>query len=631
MSPARLTLLGVGAAFAIMGLFVASALTWMLPWWIRDYPVDWTVSAIGAGYVGVGFWIARRGGAARSPRLVRGLDRVDAFSWWTLRRGLSIVFAATGAVWLAMWLPHYLQWPWWRDTDNFAVLARDWAAGARPYRDIRGYNFPGHIYLHWIIGKLFGWGRPWVWFAVDSSALLVFVGVLLVWARRRLQSPLAGMAASLVVLAYYLDQPFDSVAQRDWHVAMCAGLGILVLETWPGRRGRWLSALLAAVAFTIRPHAVLFLPALARAAAGDEGDWRRAGARVLEWCGAFAMFAVVGFAPLMVAGVLDDLIRSLRVASYGGPYSTFTIERSVAILGEEFGRPSTVILLAALAMLSLRPLARRASLSSTSQAWFLAVVGGLAYRPLHPVDHYYLTMPTALMSATAWAIPLAWCARMATETPVGRRWPFAGLLAVLLLLYDVSPIAPRWFPYNCSARASLGAIRAAVLGEPPPLPPGAWGWYGPMKPQEFYAWKGYNQLLRYVRETTGPETVVANVLKNPPFPAVNGPTGRRSPFRAESGIAWMWLVRQDLDETFAQELREAGADSIVVWVPEEADSQPRLPLKGLTRVILDEYAPEARFGLIEVWRRKEADEAKPTAPAPFGGRSTLLTPPLSNL
>jgi hypothetical protein len=97
---------------------------------------------------------------------------------------------------------------------------------------------------------------------------------------------------------------------------------------------------------------------------------------------------------------------------------------------------------------------------------------------------------------------------------------------------------------------------------------------------------------------------VANVLKNPPFPAVNGTTGRRSPFRVESGVAWMWVVAEDLDEPFALELERLGPNSIVVWSPAEIDEQPRLSLKRLTGVITDRYAPEARFGRFEVWRRK---------------------------
>ncbi len=610
MASRRLIALGAGIAFVVLAGILAIDLVRFLPDWVRARAVECAFASVAAGYLAVGLWVGGRGIDARSSPLGDGLDRVDRAAWWALRRGLPLGMAGLGVAWLATWLPHYLQWPWSRDAEAFAVIAQGWDAGELPYRDVRGYNFPGQIYLHWLLGKLFGWGRTWTLYAADAGALLVYVGVLLAWARRRLRSSLAGMAACLIVLALYLDLHFEAVGERDWHAPLGAALGVLTLETWPGRRGRWLSALLVAVAFVIRPHAVLFLPALALAATDSGvgvGGWRRLTARVLEWGCAFALFVGLGFAPLVFAGVLDDLVRGLRVASYGGPYSTFTLDRGVAILSEELRRPTTAALLIALVGLSLR--SKRDPLTAPARTWLLVVAGTLLYRPLHPVDHNYLTLPLALTCATAWAIPFAWCERVATQTPAGRRRPLLGLLAVLLLLYETSPIAPRWFPWNCGVGASLGAIRAAVRGEPPPVPPGAWIWYGPSKRQPYYTWEGYSQLLRYVRETTGPETIVANVLKNPPFPTVNGPTGRRSPFRAETGVAWVWLVREDMDETFARELEEAGADSIVVWAPKEDTGHPRLQLDRLKRVILEKYVPEARFGLIEVWRRKPAGVA----------------------
>jgi len=66
----------------------------------------------------------------------------------------------------------------------------------------------------------------------------------------------------------------------------------------------------------------------------------------------------------------------------------------------------------------------------------------------------------------------------------------------------------------------------------------------------------------------------------------------------------MWVVAEDLDEPFARELERSGRDSIVVWSTAEVNEQPRLPLRQLTQVIRDRYAPEAHFGRFEVWRRK---------------------------
>ena len=66
----------------------------------------------------------------------------------------------------------------------------------------------------------------------------------------------------------------------------------------------------------------------------------------------------------------------------------------------------------------------------------------------------------------------------------------------------------------------------------------------------------------------------------------------------------MWLVAEDLDESFARELEQLGCDSIVVWSTAEIDNQPRLPLRRLTEVIVDRYEPEISFGTFDVWRRK---------------------------
>jgi len=173
------------------------------------------------------------------------------------------------------------------------------------------------------------------------------------------------------------------------------------------------------------------------------------------------------------------------------------------------------------------------------------------------------------------------------------------VVGVLLIVYESMPAN---YPQNCSLRASVDSIRAAVRGGWPDVPPGADSFYGPMRSS--YTWDAYCRLLKYVREHTGPETIVANVLKKPPFPGVNGTTGRRSPFRVESGVAWMWVVAEDLNEPFARELERSGRDSIVVWSTAELHERSRLPLRELTRVIMDRYAPEARFDSFEVWRRK---------------------------
>src|SRR5437868_1335449 len=72
---------------------------------------------------------------------------------------------------LTTWVPHSLTWPWWADTDQFAVSAQAWDAGILPYRDLDDFDFPGPIYVHWVLGKTLGWGRTAPFYAFDAALL----------------------------------------------------------------------------------------------------------------------------------------------------------------------------------------------------------------------------------------------------------------------------------------------------------------------------------------------------------------------------------------------------------------------------------------------------------------------------
>jgi hypothetical protein len=622
MRPIRLVLLATCAALILSGLLLVPDLIRFLPSWVLMHPVEWTATALLWGYFLARMLVRRRSSGSRwGDRWARALDCIEAVSGTLLKRWLAVGFAGISTIFLLLWLPHYVYWPWCRDTDSYAQMAQEWSSGVLPYRDIRSFNFPGHIYLHWILGKLFGWGHTGRFYALDAAALLFLGASVIAWSRRRLGFSLPGTAAFLIFLGYYLDISFENVAERDWHAPLCATLGLLLLDAWPGRLTRWLSALLAAMAFTIRPNAVLFFPALLVATMRNDVSTRDALARdrtpitprrtilaALEWICVFGVLTTVAFTPLIVSGLLGDFVRGLRILRQGGPYSNSTLARSGRILLEELSQPKIWTLVIGLVLLAVRAPDR--NLKVSARTWLVAFAGALVYRPIHPLDHGYLKTPLALVVAVAWAIPIAWLIRATTgERRIGSTL-LPGVLVIMLIVYESIPIL---VPRNCDLRVSVDSVRAAASGGWPEMPPGAWIWYSPQR--GIYRWDAYCRVLNYIREKTGPQTIVANVLKHPPFPSVNGAAGRRSPFRVESGVAWMWVVAEDLDEPFARELEELGGDSIVVWSPEEIDSQPRLPLKRLTEVILNEYTPEARFDLIEVWRRKrKTPETSPASP-----------------
>ena len=108
----------------------------------------------------------------RLPRILEGL--------------LAALLAAFCVLHLACWCVSYVQWPWAPDHDVFATLALSWDSGVLPYRDMYSNNLPSTIYLYWVLGKAFGWGRTSPFFAFDAS-LLASLGLMMsVWSKRDL-------------------------------------------------------------------------------------------------------------------------------------------------------------------------------------------------------------------------------------------------------------------------------------------------------------------------------------------------------------------------------------------------------------------------------------------------------------
>jgi hypothetical protein len=207
-------------------------------------------------------------------------------------------------------------------------MAQSWDAGIYPYRDIRAFNFPGHIYLHLFVGKTIGWGHPAAFYAVDAALLLALGAALVAWGRQRFGAILPGLLAYLAFVTQYLSLDYTQVAQRDWHAILLVVLALMTLQIAGSRRSRVTSGLLAAFAFVFRPHVLLFLGAFWSAI--DEHlqerprrETRRARAFV-EWSAGFALGLLFGFAPLVLAGVLPDFIGGLSVGMYGGPHVVTT-------------------------------------------------------------------------------------------------------------------------------------------------------------------------------------------------------------------------------------------------------------------------------------------------------------------
>lgn len=547
--------------------------------------------------------------------------RTDRASDWALRGGLDRVLLWAAVVLLAGWLPHYLLWPWWSDTEYFAVVAQAWDHGILPYRDLYDFNFPGPTYVHWLLGKVFGWGHTLPFNLLDA-ALVVGLGVLLTaWSRDRFGRATPGLFGYMAFLGYYLSLNYALVGQRDWHAAGLAVLALATLEMRRDRAGLVVSALAFAAALTVRPHPVVFLPALLSAIdehAREAGDpwWKtlRAGA---VWSCVVAAGLVAGAAPVVLAGVADDFAYWFRVAWYGGEYNRATPQslpwRVLAELGRwEIG--ATFVALGVFAVSGPGP--RR-----TARTWALALAGAYLYRPLSPFPHDYLRHPLILTWSVGLAVlaaRLLTCDRLA---PVVRL-----LLLALVMSYPISWVPNFWRPV-ASARALVDIFRH---GEPVVPPPGCEGALGNRKDYGVYPWEDYRAVLAYLRTHTGPRTYVANFFRSHPFPTVNAPTGRLPAFPSPAGILWLRHAAPGLEAEFVDAL-ERPRDVVVVWSPNVSPSRRALGLESLERSIRRNYVPEATFGNIEVWRRKAADatpaRADGTGSQPGGNATPDSAPP----
>jgi hypothetical protein len=481
------------------------------------------------------------------------------------------------------WLPHYLTWPYWADHDVFATAARAWTRGALPYRDTVGNNFPGTLYLFLLIGKTVGWGRPWAFYAFDAGLQLVLGATLLAWSRRRFGAVLPGAVGWLGLLSITLNLDYCHAAQRDLQGPAFAVLGLLTVQAWPGRAGRVAAGLLGAAAIVVRPQTVLLLPAT-WVAVRDSRDNRWP--EVREWLAALTIGLVLAFMPLALAGVLGDFVRSVRVAAYGGGYNRVT---GASFLKGWFLQASALrwwVVPAATALIGA-PFATRST--RTALPWFWALAGVSLYKPLSPVAHSYLDLPIALVAVIATAV-LAGVILDSKGAPQLR-------LAGLFLALGLGPATLR--PEFCVPGPTLRAMTSWARGTSPEgIPPGYRK--GSVPTSAFYPWPDYRALIDYLRDSTTPGTAVANLLMGDP--AVTSMADRPSALPAES-VAWLRMVRRGDASRFAASLEDAE-NSVVVWVPGEVGPDPSFTINELTTVVRQRYEFEARFGLIELWRRR---------------------------
>jgi hypothetical protein len=553
---------------------------------------------------------------------------------WTLGESiLAFVLAARCLVFFCLWVPVYITWPYFTDHDHFGIVAQAWSLGRLPYRETFCLQFPGELYLFRILGSLVGWGNSVAFYAVDATMVGLFGVLLMLWSVRRFHRILPGLIGLSVFLGFYLSQDNHVAGQRDWHGAFFMMSSFFALGLLPSRIGRVVSGVALGVTLSIRPQFVLAVPGLLLAvdqssrALGE--SWRKSLRPIVEWCVVAGLTLVIMFLPLIVNGLMGDLLRNLRTLSAGEGFSP--------AISVRLGRLTTAI--RSLPSLLLVPLAlllvARESPACDWRGVFSALAihcGMLLFKPLSPENHDYYMIPTF----AGFSVVCAYLAGavLATQplTGIGRAliflliamvaWSWPAQVTWTGAVKDRSgpSINGTWTDVFIKSYGPLEAVRYLRHGEMPIRPPSGRfeiigvaprnpklrdnpqvGWDGV---SERYPWQDYRAAMEYLRGSTTAETPVATFLLDCTT-SVTAAIPRPSPFFVDGlGLKYYpGLMPKNIAGL------EASKDSVVVWDPawDEAFYPQFAPLY---RIVREKYRLEAAFGHIEVWRRISEAESK---------------------
>ena len=306
-----------------------------------------------------------------------------------------------------------------------------------------------------------------------------------------------------------------------------------------------------------------------------------------SWLVGFAILTGILFLPLIVQGLMGDFVAGLTTVLPGSTYNQGKLAQLGSIVvrilahGRVWGLPLAIALLWPSASVSTR---------MSGIGWLILLGGSVAYMAITPVLRPYTLHAFWLI----WAFPLGILVAMLVEA-TAHPWRDRMLSFVLLAMV----IDAGFIPSACKPAGLIPAVKALARGRAPEQAP--WSYRHPYGDSMIlFPWADYQATLAYLRTELGPETRVANALKGI---ALNGPTGRLPAFPAES-VTWLFVVRPSDEARFITTLH-ATPDSVVVWAP-GVTGPTSVPSQfpRLAQAIRELYEPAARFGAIEVWRRR---------------------------
>ncbi len=512
-----------------------------------------------------------------------------------LRLPLQWILSIIIALWFLLWAPHYLYWPWWMDLEHFSVSAHAWDQGIKPYRDLIDFNFPGPIYIMWMIGKLFGWNHPMAANFLDIMVCIVLFCLTIRWSKRVFDSSTAGLIGCILMARYYMSLDASRVMQREWYV-IALGIGMLMITQMTTHRYKYLfSGFVLAVALVIRPYAILLLPAVIVSVVIEYWGQRLKTEIALKQIVLSGLVSsLILWSPLVFHGIADDFFReTFRELMYGN----YDPQGREAFHWTVYNQIATKVIFSALCtvVLTLYLLRNDPCKLGLVLPWVVMFVSMVFYKPLCPVMHAYTEIPlemvAGLMLGIFWGV-------FENFQGVSSRFKVS---LIGFWTWFFLPAFPDMLSVSSSREALVSMVSSTGLEKSPP------GWAGHLKDRnkipKVYFWQDYQSALEFIREETSSEVRVVNFIRKQPFPTFNGPTGRLSLWPCAEGIQWLRWVHPELELEYANSL-QSQVPSIVIWNDREEMSNVAIKYPLIDRLIRREYEPLARFGQIDIWKRR---------------------------
>jgi hypothetical protein len=544
---------------------------------------------------------------------------------------LSGLTLATASALLALWLPNYLRWPLYLDAEHFAQIAREWDAGiARPYRDTFCYNWPGSIYLYWVGGKLFGWGKPLAVQATDVLLLLVFAGWTLVWSRRCFGRVPPGALAVLGVFGFYFNCDFRLTAQRSWQSALLAASAVMAAQALPGVRGGVASGALLGLGMLIRPDIAVWgtgvLGLLGFKAARSERPARNAARSVAALSIAVGTVLGLGMLPLLAGGLFADFVHAFHDALVGKVYDPDLARgRSIGEILSELphyecfrGYNHGLLLLGLPCLWAAAFWRGRGDVRVSLVAWIWTGVASAVVALKAPFFVGYLVQPVVV------AAPLTVAPAVAALSEDVRRSRTLGAAFLVFLGLSLVPGLPTYCAPGLACDTYGALLAGRHVGAAPCYRESAGA---PADSQR--RWTDYRECVGYLRKGLPRGFAVVNAVNA--FGEYGGlgmifPSHRRT--GGASNVLLLPSVPEPLFDRLLRGVEDDPKTAVVIdsnqvasYPPGCADP-PRTFERRQSRVVRLlrlRYRFEARFGGVEVWvRRPEDPGARVAGPSDRG-------------